>query len=136
MPKEGPTLDVLEEAFTSENWIVRIYKVKDEDLLGRDLKSANAFAAVRSLSLTPLVHEVRVADLLFVCRGRRGSAPSRRCVGEHLREKSREVYIGENVYRMVIHNALDPSRFRGYGVNMIAKVRFSRAKCHEASTTP
>ena len=50
-----------EEAFTSENWIVsrhvvfvrerpltlcvqvRIYEVKKEDLLGRDLKLANAF---------------------------------------------------------------------------------------------
>ncbi|KAF8513006.1 oligosaccharyl transferase STT3 subunit [Hysterangium stoloniferum] len=43
MPAVGPTLDYLEEAFTSENWIVRIYKVKQEDILGRDLKSANAF---------------------------------------------------------------------------------------------
>ncbi|KAI0296560.1 Oligosaccharyl transferase STT3 subunit-domain-containing protein [Multifurca ochricompacta] len=39
----GPSLDYLEEAFTSENWIVRIYQVKKEDPLGRDLKSANAF---------------------------------------------------------------------------------------------
>ncbi|CAL1714410.1 unnamed protein product [Somion occarium] len=44
VPKTGPTLDYLDEAFTSENWIVRIYQVKKEDLLGRDLKSANAFA--------------------------------------------------------------------------------------------
>ncbi|RDB18580.1 Dolichyl-diphosphooligosaccharide--protein glycosyltransferase subunit stt3 [Hypsizygus marmoreus] len=44
MPKVGPTLDYLDEAFTSENWIVRIYEVKKEDPLGRDLKSANAFA--------------------------------------------------------------------------------------------
>ncbi|ETW78719.1 glycosyltransferase family 66 protein [Heterobasidion irregulare TC 32-1] len=44
MPKVGPTLDYLEEAFTTENWIVRIYQVKKEDPLGRDLKSANAFA--------------------------------------------------------------------------------------------
>ncbi|THH17449.1 hypothetical protein EW146_g3357 [Bondarzewia mesenterica] len=43
MPKTGPTLDYLEEAFTSENWIVRIYQVKREDPLGRDLKAANAF---------------------------------------------------------------------------------------------
>ncbi|KAJ8496078.1 hypothetical protein ONZ51_g1340 [Trametes cubensis] len=43
VPKTGPTLDHLEEAFTSENWIVRIYQVKKEDPLGRDLKSANAF---------------------------------------------------------------------------------------------
>ncbi|TFY78086.1 hypothetical protein EWM64_g5924 [Hericium alpestre] len=44
MPKVGPKLDYLEEAFTSENWIVRIYQVKKEDPLGRDLKTANAFA--------------------------------------------------------------------------------------------
>jgi len=43
VPKEGPTLDYLDEAFTSQNWIVRIYQVKKEDILGRDLKSANAF---------------------------------------------------------------------------------------------
>jgi len=43
VPKTGPTLDYLDEAFTSENWIVRIYQVKKEDLLGRDLKSANSF---------------------------------------------------------------------------------------------
>lgn len=63
VPNVGPTLDYLDEAFTSENWIVRaispsrvpletlkltrlqvrIYEVKKEDLLGRDLKSANAF---------------------------------------------------------------------------------------------
>ncbi|KAG6876699.1 hypothetical protein C0993_000980 [Termitomyces sp. T159_Od127] len=44
VPAVGPTLDHLDEAFTSENWIVRIYEVKKEDPLGRDLKSANAFA--------------------------------------------------------------------------------------------
>ncbi|KAG6916260.1 hypothetical protein DXG01_007604 [Tephrocybe rancida] len=44
VPKVGPTLDCLDEAFTSENWIVRIYEVKKEDPLGRDLKTANAFA--------------------------------------------------------------------------------------------
>ncbi|KAK0539809.1 oligosaccharyl transferase stt3 subunit [Tilletia horrida] len=40
---QPPTLDILDEAFTSENWLVRIYKVKKEDPLGRDLPSANAF---------------------------------------------------------------------------------------------
>ncbi|XP_006461707.1 oligosaccharyl transferase STT3 subunit [Agaricus bisporus var. bisporus H97] len=43
LPQQGPTLDILDEAFTSENWIVRIYQVKKEDILGRDHKSANAF---------------------------------------------------------------------------------------------
>ncbi|KAL4063249.1 glycosyltransferase family 66 protein [Scleroderma citrinum] len=44
MPLNGPTLDYLDEAFTSENWIVRIYEVKKDDILGRDLRVANAFA--------------------------------------------------------------------------------------------
>lgn len=43
LPATGPTLNTLEEAFTSENWIVRIYKVKDLDKLGRDHASAVAF---------------------------------------------------------------------------------------------
>lgn len=43
IPSGGITLDTLDEAFTSENWIVRIYKVKPEDPLGRELKAANAF---------------------------------------------------------------------------------------------
>jgi dolichyl-diphosphooligosaccharide--protein glycosyltransferase len=43
IPNTGLTLDYLDEAFTSENWIVRIYEVRKEDPLGRDLKSANAF---------------------------------------------------------------------------------------------
>mgnify|MGYP000003354806 FL=1 len=40
---EVPKLNVVEEAFTSENWIVRIYKVKDLDNVGRDLHQATAF---------------------------------------------------------------------------------------------
>ncbi|KAK2467475.1 hypothetical protein APHAL10511_000330 [Amanita phalloides] len=44
LPKTGPTLDILDEAYTSENWIVRIYQVRKEDNLGRDHKTANAFA--------------------------------------------------------------------------------------------
>jgi len=43
LPAESPQLSVLEEAFTSENWIIRIYKVKDLDNLGRDHQSAVAF---------------------------------------------------------------------------------------------
>lgn len=37
------TLDTMEEAFTSQNWIVRIYKVKDLDNLGRELHTAADF---------------------------------------------------------------------------------------------
>ncbi|KAK3487347.1 ribosomal protein L35-like protein [Neurospora crassa] len=43
LPDEGPVLNTMEEAFTSENWIIRIYKVKDLDNLGRDHASASAF---------------------------------------------------------------------------------------------
>lgn len=39
----SPDLSTLEEAFTSQNWIVRIYKVKDLDNLGRDLEDAHKF---------------------------------------------------------------------------------------------
>lgn len=38
---ESPQLHILEEAFTSENWLVRIYKVKDLDNVGRDLTKVN-----------------------------------------------------------------------------------------------
>ncbi|KAH0545047.1 oligosaccharyl transferase stt3 subunit [Glutinoglossum americanum] len=43
LPAEGPRLNTLEEAFTSENWIIRIYKVKDLDNVGRDHASAMSF---------------------------------------------------------------------------------------------
>jgi dolichyl-diphosphooligosaccharide---protein glycosyltransferase len=43
LPSTGPELSTLEEAFTSENWIIRIYKVKDLDNVGRDHASAVAF---------------------------------------------------------------------------------------------
>ena len=43
MPNDSPVLNTLEEAFTSENWIIRIYKVKDLDNVGRDHASAMAF---------------------------------------------------------------------------------------------
>lgn len=43
LPSEGPKLSTIEEAFTSENWIIRIYKVKDLDNFGRDHQSAQAF---------------------------------------------------------------------------------------------
>lgn len=43
LPAEGPQLSTLEEAFTSENWIIRLYKVKDLDNFGRDHNSAMAF---------------------------------------------------------------------------------------------
>ncbi|KAI3544383.1 oligosaccharyl transferase STT3 subunit [Colletotrichum paranaense] len=43
LPDVGPKLDTVEEAFTSENWIIRIYKVKDLDNVGRDHQAAAAF---------------------------------------------------------------------------------------------
>ncbi|KAJ8613462.1 hypothetical protein MRB53_036947 [Persea americana] len=36
IPADNIELSTLEEAFTSENWIIRIYKVKDLDNVGRD----------------------------------------------------------------------------------------------------
>lgn len=43
LPDQGPVLNTLEEAFTSENWIIRIYKVKDLDNVGRDHAAVAAF---------------------------------------------------------------------------------------------
>ncbi|KAJ5166592.1 uncharacterized protein N7482_005373 [Penicillium canariense] len=43
VPADSPQLNTLEEAFTSENWIIRIYKVKDLDNFGRDHNNAVAF---------------------------------------------------------------------------------------------
>lgn len=43
VPSEGPELSTVEEAFTSENWIIRLYKVKPLDNFGRDHPSAMAF---------------------------------------------------------------------------------------------
>ncbi|WFD23549.1 dolichyl-diphosphooligosaccharide--protein glycotransferase [Malassezia equina] len=42
-PSKSPELDTLEEVFTSENWLVRIYQVKKEDTLGRSLPLASAW---------------------------------------------------------------------------------------------
>jgi dolichyl-diphosphooligosaccharide--protein glycosyltransferase len=43
LPAVGPELSTVEEAFTSENWIIRIYKVKKPDNLGRTLQEATSF---------------------------------------------------------------------------------------------
>lgn len=43
LPDTGPVINTIEEAFTSENWIIRIYKVKDLDNIGRDHAAASAF---------------------------------------------------------------------------------------------
>ncbi len=43
LPDVGPVLNALDEAFTSENWIIRIYKVKDLDNLGRDHAAVASF---------------------------------------------------------------------------------------------
>ncbi|KAI1819743.1 glycosyltransferase family 66 protein [Xylaria intraflava] len=43
IPSESPVLHSLEEAYTSENWIIRIYKVKDLDNVGRDHAAAASF---------------------------------------------------------------------------------------------
>ena len=38
LPAVGPELSTVEEAFTSENWIIRIYKVKKPENPGRTLQ--------------------------------------------------------------------------------------------------
>ncbi|KAI1260089.1 glycosyltransferase family 66 protein [Xylariaceae sp. FL1019] len=43
LPEQGPVLNTLEEAYTSENWIIRIYKVKDLDNVGREHAAAASF---------------------------------------------------------------------------------------------
>ena len=43
LPDQGPVLDTIEEAYTTENWIIRIYKVKDLDNIGRDHAAVGAF---------------------------------------------------------------------------------------------
>lgn len=53
------TLDTVEEVFTTQNWIVRIYKVKDLDNLGRDMQSAGMFE--RQAGLSSQRHRTRVA---------------------------------------------------------------------------
>ncbi|GAA6027587.1 hypothetical protein JCM8097_007937 [Rhodosporidiobolus ruineniae] len=55
IPATPIKLDTLEEAFTSENWIVRIYAVKKEDNLGRDHRAASGFeAGKRRKRITPV----------------------------------------------------------------------------------
>ncbi|WFC98303.1 dolichyl-diphosphooligosaccharide--protein glycotransferase [Malassezia yamatoensis] len=42
-PSKSPQLDTLDEVFTSQNWLVRIYQVKKEDNLARKHPHARAF---------------------------------------------------------------------------------------------
>ncbi|WFC93876.1 dolichyl-diphosphooligosaccharide--protein glycotransferase [Malassezia brasiliensis] len=42
-PSKSPELSILDEVFTSQNWLVRIYQVKKEDPLARCLARARAF---------------------------------------------------------------------------------------------
>ncbi|WFD42385.1 dolichyl-diphosphooligosaccharide--protein glycotransferase [Malassezia psittaci] len=42
-PSKSPQLDTLDEVFTSQNWLVRIYQVKKEDNLARKHPRARAF---------------------------------------------------------------------------------------------
>lgn len=57
------TLDTVEEAFTSQNWIVRIYKVKDLDNLGRDMHEAAEFDRSASSTQTKRSRSVRKPNL-------------------------------------------------------------------------
>lgn len=57
------TLDAVEEAFTSQNWIVRIYKVKDLDNLGRGISTAGDFDRDSSSKLTKRSRAVKKPEL-------------------------------------------------------------------------
>ncbi|BFZ56000.1 oligosaccharyl transferase stt3 subunit [Savitreella phatthalungensis] len=61
MPTVGPELDSLEEAFTTENWIVRIYKVKQPDNLGRTHQQATRFAGGKTAKKRISRHKGRAA---------------------------------------------------------------------------
>lgn len=43
IPSANTELHSLEEAFTSENWIIRLYKVKKPDNIGREYTAVSAF---------------------------------------------------------------------------------------------
>jgi dolichyl-diphosphooligosaccharide--protein glycosyltransferase len=62
IPPQSYTIDTMDEAFTSENWIIRIYKVKDLDNLDRDHVAAGAF----NRGLKKKVHKKRGARVLRV----------------------------------------------------------------------
>ena len=52
-PSKSPELSILDEVFTSQNWLVRIYQVKKEDALGRSLSAAQAFDQGQPLRSAP-----------------------------------------------------------------------------------
>jgi dolichyl-diphosphooligosaccharide--protein glycosyltransferase len=54
LPNTPIQLDVLEEAFSSERLMVRIYKVKDEDNLGRNLHDVTDFEAGKKTETSEL----------------------------------------------------------------------------------
>lgn len=68
--RSSADLRALDEAFTSENWIVRIYQVKKEDPLGRELKDARAFDSGRRLKKSKSATESSIVG------GSRKSRPS------------------------------------------------------------
>jgi dolichyl-diphosphooligosaccharide--protein glycosyltransferase len=55
IPTKGTheNLETIEEAFTSENWIVRIYAVRKEDPFGRAHKDVRAFEKGKKLQFSP-----------------------------------------------------------------------------------
>src|ERR1700733_5732891 len=82
LPQQGPELSTVEEAFTRENWIIRIYKVKDLDNVGRDHASAVAFdrghkkkqsAGAKIKTQRVLRREQRLDFLSLGKKGKRGN---------------------------------------------------------------
>jgi len=66
LPAVGPELSTVEEAFTSENWIIRIYKVKPEDNLGRTLQEAQGFTKGNKRKVGARTKKGRAARVLRV----------------------------------------------------------------------
>jgi dolichyl-diphosphooligosaccharide--protein glycosyltransferase len=54
-------LETIEEAFTSENWIVRIYAVRKEDPFGRAHKDVRAFEKGKQLQFSSTAKPVKNA---------------------------------------------------------------------------
>lgn len=63
IPLDPIKLDAVEEAFTTQNWIVRIYKVKDLDNLGREPHTAAEFDRAAAKAATKRVRAVKKPQL-------------------------------------------------------------------------
>lgn len=61
---QAPELSTIDEVYTSESWIIRIYKVKPLDNIGRDHQSAAAFEKGRKKKTKTTTGKKGVARVL------------------------------------------------------------------------